>query len=525
MIRAVPLACMATTLVVGQVSAQAIGGSPLPQRPIPSSTIGATFPLQGAPLPQTALQAAPTAPLPVLLETGGGRLLTLPAAASTVLAADPKVARVQPASPTSIFVIGVSPGRTTVMATAEDGTAIAEYAITVRGGQAPEAAPPTAAAPLVPAVPAGPSRPSAAAIEAALRQMARGAASVRVRSVPNGYVLSGTAGTPAEAQRMEAIARGFLTDDQVVLNEIEILSSAQVNLRVRVMEISREVTRNLGFNWQALAASGEFVLGLKSGASAAYAVSSILSGGSGIAPPNRLAVGASRPGRFDVNAIIDALAQDRLATILAEPNLTAQSGETASFLAGGEFPIPVAGRLGEITIQFKQFGVSLGFVPTVMGPDRVNLRVRPEVSELSDNGAVTVAVGLTNTIRIPALSVRRAETTIELGSGQSFAIAGLLQRNTAQVADGIAGVSEIPVLGALFRSSAFRRAETELVIIVTPYLVRPVSDPAALGGPTDGFKPATDLDRVLFMRQAARGAPAARLPVRSVPQDSGFLME
>ncbi len=473
-------------------------------------------------MPSTALQAAPMAPLPVLLETGGGRLLTLPAAASAVLAADPKVVRVQPASPTSIFVIGVAAGRTTVMATAEDGTAIVEYAVTVRGAQT-EAAPASPGPAPAPA-PAVPSRPSVAAIEAALRQMGRSASSVRVRSVPNGYVLSGTVGTPAEAQRMEAIARGFLTDDQKVLNEVEILSSAQVNLRVRVMEISRDVTRNLGFNWQALAATGEFVLGLKSGAAATYAVTSILSGGNGITPPGRLAVGASRPGRFDVNAIIDALAQDRLATILAEPNLTAQSGESASFLAGGEFPIPVAGRLNEITIQFKQFGVSLGFVPTVLGPDRVNLRVRPEVSELSDNGAVNVSLGLGGTLRIPALSVRRAETTIELGSGQSFAIAGLLQRNTVQSMDGIAGASEIPVLGALFRSNAFRRAETELVIIVTPYLVRPVSDPALLQGPTDGFKPATDLDRVLFMRQTARGASAAR-PVRAVPQDSGFLME
>ena len=245
--------------------------------------------------------------------------------------------------------------------------------------------------------------------------------------------------------------------------------------------------------------------------------------GGGALPPNRLAVGASRPGRYDVNNIIDALAQDRLATILAEPNLTAQSGETASFLAGGEFPVPVGAALTGIAIQFKQFGVSLAFVPTVMGPDRVNLRVRPEVSELSDNGAIEMPI-VGGTIRIPALSVRRAETTIELGSGQSFAIAGLLQRSTAQVADGIAGASEIPVLGALFRSTSFRRAETELVIIVTPYLVRAVSDPTLLQGPTDGFKPATDLDRVLFMRQAARGAsPAARRRCRyrcSAPIDA-----
>ncbi len=521
MIRALPIACLATTLVAGEASAQATGGSPLP--PSPLATAG-TVPLQSPPMSPGAFQAAPSAPLPVLLETGGGRLLTLPAAASTVIAADPKVARVQPASPTSIFIMGVAPGRTTVMTTAEDGTAIVEYAVTVRGGNQPETAP-QPGAPAPPAAPAGAGRPTAAAIEAALRQMSRGASTVQVRSVLNGYILSGTVASPAEAQRMETMARGFLAGDQKILNELEILSAVQVNLRVRVMEISRDVTRNLGFNWQALAATGNFVLGLKSGASATYAVSSILGGGTSTGgAPNRLAIGASSPGRYDVNSIIDALAQDRLATILAEPNLTAQSGETASFLAGGEFPVPVGAALtGTITIQFKQFGVSLAFVPIVLGPDRVNLRVRPEVSELTDNGAVSIPLA-GGTIRIPALAVRRAETTIELGSGQSFAIAGLLQRSTAQVAEGIAGASEIPVLGALFRSTAFRRAETELVIIVTPYLVRPVSDPRLLQGPTEGFKPATDLDRVLFMRQTARGGASAR-PATAVPQDSGFLLE
>ena len=176
-----------------------------------------------------------------------------------------------------------------------------------------------------------------------MRQMTRGASAVRVRSVPGGYILTGTVGSPSEAQRAEAITRGFLSEDLKILNELEILSSTQVNLRVRVMEISREVTRNLGFNWQALAATGNFVLGLRSGAGAAYAVNSILGAAvNTAAAPNRIAVGASSPGKYDVNAIIDVLAQDRLATILAEPNLTAQSGETASFLAGGEFPVPVA---------------------------------------------------------------------------------------------------------------------------------------------------------------------------------------
>lgn len=517
MIKTLPLACLATTLVAGGASAQSVGGQPQPPRQLPPLSSPGITPIQATPVPQTGFGVAPSAPLPVLLEAGGGRLLTLPAPAATVLAADPKVVRVQPASPTSIFVIGVAPGRTNILATAEDGTAIVEYGVTVRSGQS-EAPAPQAAAP-APA-PAGPSRPSATALEAALRQMMRGASTLRVRSVPNGYVLSGTVASPTDAQKAETVARGFLTDDQNILNEIEVLSSVQVNLRVRVMEISRDVTRNLGFNWQALASSGNFVLGMAAGPGAAYAVDAVLAARGN----SRLAVGASRPGRYDVNSIIDALAQDRLATILAEPNLTAQSGETASFLAGGEFPVPVGAQLtGTITIAFKQFGVSLAFVPTVLGPDRVNLRVRPEVSELSSNGAIEVPLA-GGTLRIPAISVRRAETTVELGSGQSFAVAGLLQRNVAQVADGLAGVSEIPVLGALFRSNAFRRAETELVIIVTPYLVRPVSDPRVLQGPTENFRPATDLDRVLYMRQAARGGAPAR-PGPAVPQDSGFLLE
>lgn len=521
MIRALPFACLATTLVAGEATAQLAGSIPTTGRPSALATAG-TLPIQAPAMPPSAFQATPTAPLPVLIEAGAGRLLMLPAAASTVLAADPKIARVQPASPTSIFLMGVSAGRTTILATAEDGTAIAEYAVTVRGSNQSDGANPSP----VPAAAAPTKAPRVApgAIEAALRQMSHGAGSVRVRSVPNGYVLTGTVASSAEAERMEALTRGFLTDDAKILNELEILSSVQVNLRVRVMEISRDVTRNLGFNWQALAATGNFVLGLKTGASATYAVSSILGGATNtLTAPSRLAAGFSNPGKIDVNSIIDALAQDRLATILAEPNLTAQSGETASFLAGGEFPVPVAAQIsGTISIQFKQFGVSLGFVPTVLGPDRVNLRVRPEVSELSDNGAINVPIA-GGTLRIPAVSVRRAETTIELGSGQSFAIAGLLQRSTSQTMDGLAGAGDIPVLGALFRSNAFRRAETELVIIVTPYLVRPVSDPRLLQGPTEGFKPATDLDRVLFMRQAARGASGPR--PAAVPQDSGFLLE
>jgi pilus assembly protein CpaC len=177
-------------------------------------------------------------------------------------------------------------------------------------------------------------------------------------------------------------------------------------------------------------------------------------------------------------------------TLLAEPNLTALSGETASFLAGGEFPIPIAQDDGKITVEFKSFGVSLAFTPTIVSGNRISLKVLPEVSSLSSSGSVTL-----NGINIPALSTRRANTTVELASGQSFAIAGLLQASGNQSVNEFPGLADIPILGALFRSTTFKRNESELVIIVTPYLVRPVST-AALASPTDGFEIPDDYDRV-----------------------------
>ena len=193
--------------------------------------------------------------------------------------------------------------------------------------------------------------------------------------------------------------------------------------------------------------------------------------------------------------MIDALAEDGLISILAEPNLTALSGETASFLAGGEFPIPVNQRDGQITIEFKQFGVSLDFTPSVLSGERISMKVRPEVSELTDEGAVMI-----EGLKIPALSVRRAETTVELGSGQSFAVAGLLQNNSRTVIQKVPGISDVPVLGGLFNSTRFQRNETELVIVVTPYLVTPVSQPGALQVANDGYVPASDLERIFVGR-------------------------
>ncbi|MFQ5972222.1 MAG: type II and III secretion system protein family protein, partial [Alphaproteobacteria bacterium] len=169
------------------------------------------------------------------------------------------------------------------------------------------------------------------------------------------------------------------------------------------------------------------------------------------------------------------------------------------FLAGGEFPIPVAQSDDSITIEFKQFGVAVDFNPTVLSPERISIQVRPEVSELTDEGAIEIG-----DIRVPALSVRRAETTVELGSGQSFAIAGLLQNNTQNVVSKLPGLGDLPILGRLFRSDRFQRDETELVIIVTPFIVQPSSE-GPMASPLDGYRPATDLERIFFGKVAREG--------------------
>ena len=462
---------------------------------------------QSAPQPGTpGTPPVATISQPITLQAGTGLLLRLQQTAATVMSAEPNIARVQPASPTSLFLMGVAPGRTTVVATTEAGQAIVQYDVTVTPGARSQ--------PLGAAVQSGAtgniSLATALAIQATIGRTVQGASGVRVQGAGIDVVLTGTVPSAIAAQQAEAIARGFVGDKGGVIDNLMVLGAIQVNVRVRIAEINRQVTRQLGFNWQALGSSSTWRFGLRTGAAALNAVTTPLLP-LGLPPLNNAPVanqlGAGvHSGNWDVNGIIDALAADQLITVLAEPNLTALSGETASFLAGGEFPIPIAGNTSNgqtaITVEFKTFGVSLAVVPTVLSSDRLNLRVRPEVSQLSPNGAVSVPVS-GGVLTIPALTVRRAETTVELGSGQSFAIAGLLQKTSLDATNALPWIGETPVLGALFKSNDFQRGESELVIIVTPYVVQPAATPTALRTPTDGFKPATDLDRILLGRQLA----------------------
>ena len=497
-----------------------------------------------APPPQQGAPAAPTTPAApagpavaavqrLSLAAGTGLLLRLPQPAATMMSAEPQVARVQPASPTSLFLMGVAPGRTTILAATDGGAPIVQYEVTVTPGSVP--APPPSGAFAMPGAPATPpptpavTAATAAAIHAAIAQSVPGAAEVAVRATGNGVTLSGIVPTAAAALQAEAIAHAYLADKGAVYDTMEVLGSVQVNVRVRIAEISRQITRQLGFNWQSLGSGRPWQLGVAIGAAASGAVNPLVP--LGLLALNGATVdqvgGGYTSNNWDVNGIIDALAADQLITILAEPNLTALSGQTASFLAGGEFPIPIGGvavgGVPQITVQFQQYGVSLSVVPTVLAPNRLNLRIRPEVSELSNAGAVSVPIGPNQSITIPALTVRRAETTIELGSGQSFAIAGLLQRTSTDLSNALPYLGETQVLGALFKSTQFQRGETELVIIVTPYIVRPAASPALLHAPTDHFQPATDLDRILFGRQeAAAGAPGGGA---MLPAGAGFILK
>lgn len=410
-------------------------------------------------------------------ESGTGGIVNLPAAAANVFVADPKIAEVRPASATTLFIFGVGAGRTTVAAVDAAGTAIAEYDVFVR--------PPVYAA-----------TEAQATIARVLP-----AAAIRVSPQPKGLMVSGTAGSPEEAARAVAIARGFLAEGQVVDDQISVTGGTQVMLRVRIAEIQRSVTRNLGIDWQALGVIGS-IARLPALALNANAASTGVIGG----VPSAAGQGLS------FNGLIDALAQDNLARVLAEPNLTVLSGNSASFLAGGEYPIPVGQNNGMISIEFKKFGVNLTFLPTVLSDGRINMKVAPEVSQLSDDNAVQLIAGGLN-FRVPGLTVRRAETVVELGSGQSFAIAGLLQDSLRQADRALPGIGEVPILGALFRSDRFQRNETELVILITPFVVRPVNDINQLRMAGDNYTVPNDRDRLLLLRQnGGPPAPPTALP-------------
>jgi pilus assembly protein CpaC len=432
----------------------------------------------------------------ITMAAGTGQVIRLTANSANVFTADPKVVEVRPASPNSLFVFGVAPGTTTVAALGPNGEAIGQYQVTVL-----------------------PSGFDAAQARGALSRS--GNAGVTTRTTETGVQLSGHVPTAADAQRAVNTARGVLPPDAKVDNQLSVDESIQVGLHVRIAEMTRTLTRELGINWEAVGQLGSNVV-------AGVTTSNALSAVAGVSPSSGIIQLGSQKRGYGLDAVIDALSQDQLVHVLAEPNLTTISGQPASFLVGGEFPIPVAttqasgSNAGTFSIDFKQYGISLAFVPTVLSHDRISLHVRPEVSQLDKANGVTSFINSNVAISIPALTVRRADTTVELGSGQSFAIAGLLSDQTTQITQATPGLGDIPILGSLFRSDSFMKQETELVIVVTPYIVRPVSDPNALHLSTDIFREPNDLERILELRQIGHGSYKNYRPM---PAQAGFMVE
>ena len=330
-------------------------------------------------------------------------------------------------------------------------------------------------------------------------------------------ILQGTVASPEDAALAQQLAVRELNPGVdfskegalckiCVISRLKTATPLQVTLKVRIAEVNRSLLKQIGVNLLSSDPTSGFKFGIGQGAidatsgplSSPFSVGALTTGGTTIGAAGKLF-------GLDIAGAIDLAEKDGLVTILAEPNLTALSGETASFLAGGEFPIPISQSLGAVTIEYKQYGVGLAFTPVVLGDGRISMRVRPEVSELSNEGAVKL-----NDFLVPALTTRRAETTVELGSGQSFMIAGLLRNSNTNDINKAPFLGDLPILGALFRSTSFRRSETELVIVVTPYLVRPIS--SQMASPTTGYRAPTDVERVMegqsYMGPAGtRGSP------------------
>ena len=375
------------------------------------------------------------------IEVSEGVLLKLDREAASIFVANPLVADVQVKSTRMLYVFGLTAGSTTLYAVDAQENII--YSATIEITQ------------------------NIGRIQETISKLLP-TSDIYIESVNGLILLTGHAISPGDADTAQRMVQQIAGEQQRILNRIEISTPNQVNLRVKMAEMSRSTLKSLGIDWLATFESGSTFLEFSTGFTALSAADGIFSGG--------------RVGdKFDVTGVLDALEDEGYLSILAEPNLTAISGETASFLAGGEFPIPVvqSGTSDAITIIFKEFGVGLLFTPTVLSENKINLKVASEVSQLSVAGSVTLSG-----FNIPALTTRRANTTVELASGQSFAIAGLLQSNISQTASKFPWLGDIPILGTLFRSDEFQREETELVIIITPYIVRPVMG-ERLMAPTD----------------------------------------
>lgn len=443
----------------------------------------------------------------IVLSIGRGQLVTVGGVMTDVFVANEAIADVQVKSQRQLYVFGKAGGETTVYASDAAGNVV--WSANIRVGS------------------------NIDSVDQMLR-MAMPDAKIAVSTMgSNTFLLTGTIGAPEDAAEAQRLVQAFVGKEANVISRLRMATPLQVNLRVRFAEVSRSLVRDIGVNLTSIDTSGGFQFGIGQGrpfynafapgtglGTQPNGLKVTLPDGTSVSGTsiNPVAVGATLAGQgallgFNLLGALDLGETLGMVTTLSEPNLTALSGETADFLAGGEYPIPISQGLGTTSIEYKRFGVSLAYTPTVLSNGRISLRVRPEVSELSSQGSITL-----NGFQVPALTVRRAETTIELGSGQSFMIAGLMSNGAQNTVKKVPGAGDLPIVGALFRSTKFSRGETELVIVVTPYLVNPVNA-EDIKLPTDAYQSPNALQQFFGNMESDGRSGASRPGPTAAPAD------
>lgn len=401
------------------------------------------------------------------LETSEAHSISFDSGVAEVFIANPEIADVQMNSSKTAYVFGKKAGRTSFIATDQNGKIVKKMDVIVST--------------------------SSSELKATLKKLYPNE-DIKVYPTPKGVILRGDVSTARISKNATDVAKRFMTGEtDEVVNELSVTQPTQVMIKVKIAEVNRSVLNSIDINWTATGPMNSMLFGLVQDAATPFSAANVFTR-PGTADVTRL--GASYQGRnTSLTALIDIVAKEGLGTILAEPNLVAISGETASFLAGGEFPVPVP-QAQNVTIEYKQFGISLAFTPTVLSDHQINMRVRPEVSDLDYANGITYQVGTTGTVQVPGISTRRVDTTVELASGQSFAIAGLFQSTMSNEISEVPGLANVPLLGALFRSPSFKRKESELVVIVTPYIVEP-SRQNDMKSPTQDIRYASQLEGIL----------------------------
>lgn len=347
---------------------------------------------------------------------------------------------------------------------------------------------------------------------------------VEVKSSPHGILLTGSISSAKVSADIEKMASSFLDEKEKITNQMTVSNVNQVMLKVKIAEVSRNVLNKFDMNWSAVVSNANRFFSYGVLTNRAPIVSGAFSrSSSGSETPFGSYAGRFNDGTTDLATLMDILDSEGLASVLAEPTLVALSGESASFLVGGEFPYPVPQDNNTITIEFKQFGINLTYVPTVLNGNMINIRMRTEVSELDRGNPLEFPVGGT-VARIPPIKSRKAETSVEMSSGQSLVIAGLLSHDVTNNLRELPGLAEVPILGALFRSTEFRERQTELVIIVTPYLVKAGDNEKSFKTPIEGLKHAAPLEMILLRNLNQTYPYAGALPQKMMGH-AGFHTE